>query len=418
MSEGLRSAPALALVLILFVLASVRSYDLISDIHYIRSNQLALFGTGVSWWYPARAIEFLKREKLPAQVFNNYSLGGYLTWTLFPSYRDYIDSRALPFGPQLFFRSSELAAAAPDSAAWKYEADSSRINTIIVPLSRYQGVTLFPQLHAFCHSKDWGFVHLDEVSAVFVRRTSTTESFVDRATIDCEKFAFDLPKSMDATQSHRRKIEIVNAWTNAGAVLYGLERYSEALEYFDRAQPAFANNANFHLLRALSLQQIGRAVEAEAEFENSLRLDPSDQAWFDFGLFYMTEKRYADAAELFRQSAETSARPHEMWMMLGQAELQMHQPNPALVAFDRAEATSPFLDSGEPLGSGFYSLIATGRAKAWYQLGDVGKAVEFQEDAVKFAPDDAKLWSGLADLYEVQGRTTKASEARSRAAQH
>jgi len=61
-------------------------------------------------------------------------------------------------------------------------------------------------------------------------------------------------------------------------------------------------------------------------------------------------------------------------------------------------------------------MIATGRAKAWYQLGDTARAVSFQEDAVKLAPNDAKLWLGLADLYEAEGRTTLAEQAKRRAA--
>ena len=123
----------------------------------------------------------------------------------------------------------------------------------------------------------------------------------------------------------------------------------------------------------------------------------------------MTQGRYPDAAQLFQDSAESSSRPHEMWMMLGQAYLQMRQPQPALAAFDKAEAASPFREGGEALGSGFNSLIATGRAKACYQLGEVAQAVSFQEDAVKLAPGDGKLWLGLADLYEAQGRTAEAA---------
>ncbi|HEX3821249.1 MAG TPA: tetratricopeptide repeat protein [Candidatus Sulfotelmatobacter sp.] len=414
----LQTAATSLLALILFVLSSVRSYDLVSDIHSMRSNEMALFGTGISSWYPERAMEFLKREKLPGQIFNGYALGGYLTWKSFPDYRVYIDSRALPFGPKLFFRSSQLAGAGPDSAAWKQEADARGINTIIVPLSRYQGMTLFPQLHAFCHSKSWAPVYLDEVSAIFVRQSPQTAALIQRLAFDCDKLSFSLPSGMRSMLSRRTRAELFNAWANAGGVLYALERYPEALDYLNRAQAAFADNANFHLVRALVLQEMGRAVEAEAEFEDSLRLEPNDQAWFDFGLFYMTQKRYADAAEIFRQSAETSPRPHEAWMMLGQAELQMRQPDPALAAFDKAEQSAPFRDGGESIGAGFYSLIATGRAKAWYQLGDAAKAVEFQEQAVQFAPDDAKLWMGLADLYEVQGRTTKAAEARAHAGQH
>lgn len=213
----------------------------------------------------------------------------------------------------------------------------------------------------------------------------------------------------------RDRAEQFNSWANAAGILHSLGRYSEALAYLDHAQTVFDDNANLHLTRALVLEHIGRAAEAEAEFRTSLHLEPSDEAWLDLGLFYLTQKRYAEAVDVFRRSAESSARPHDLWMLLGQAELQVNQPQPALEAFDKAEAASPFREGGESLGASFNSLIATGRAKAWYQLGDVAKAVSFQEEAVKLAPTDAKLWLGLADLYDVQGRSTKAAEARSHA---
>jgi tetratricopeptide (TPR) repeat protein len=395
-------------------LAVVRSWDLISDRYYMRSTELAVFGPGLSWWYPERAVEFLQRERLPGNVFNSYSLGGFLTWRLFPAYRDYIDSRAIPFGPQLFFRAYDLSVEPPDSPAWQREAAARDINTIIVPLGRYQGMTLFPQLGSFCRSQSWRPVYIDEVSALFVRRSPQTEALIERLQIDCDKISFDLPAGISAG-SFRAKAEIFNAWANAGGIFYSLERYPEALAYLDRARNVFADNANLHFLRALVLEQTGRAAEAETEFRTSLSLEPSDETWFDFGLFYMTQKRYAEAAEVFRQCAESSSRPHEMWMMLGQAYLQMRQPQPALAAFDKAVESSPFGGEGESLGATFNSLIATGRAKAWYQLGDTAQAVSFQEEAVKWAPGDAKLWLGLADLYAAQGRTTLAEQARLRA---
>ena len=399
----------------LSALATARSWDLISDRYYMRSTQLSLFGTGLSWWFPERAAKFLEREKLPANLFNTYAVGGYLTWRLFPAYRDYIDGRALPFGPQLFFRAYNLSVQPPDSSAWQQEADARGINTILVPLSRYAGMTLFPQLHAFCRSKSWRPVYMDEVSAIFVRSTSQTAALLDRLQIDCEKVSFDPPSSLNAAASPRTKAELFNFLANAGGVLYSLERYPEALASLDRAQSIFGESGSLHLLHALVLQQSGRPTEAEAEFLTSLRLEPNDETWLDLGLFYMTQKRYSAAAEVFRQSAESSSRPHEMWMMLGQADLQLHQPEPALAAFDRAVASSPFGAEGESLGATFYSLIATGRAKAWYQLGDVPQAVSFQEEAVKLAPGDSRLWLGLADLYEAQGRSTLAAQAKQRA---
>jgi Tfp pilus assembly protein PilF len=410
-----KNASLLLVAALVTGLAGVRSWDLITNRYYLKSAQLSLFGTGRSWWYPERAADFIQREKLPANIFNGYTLGGYLTWRLSPGYLDYIDSRALPFGPQLFFRAYDLSVEPPNSPVWQEEADARGINTILVSLARYQGVTLFPQLPAFCHSQEWHPVYMDEVSAIFVRRTPQTEALIERLQIDCDKVSFAPLTYLGPYASMRERAEQFNSWANAAGILYSLGRYAEALAYLDHAQTVFAGNANLHLTRALVLEHTGHAAEAENEFRTSLKLEPSDESWFDLGLFYMTEKRYADAAEIFRRSAESSSRPHDMWMLLGQAYLQMNQPQPALEAFDKAEASSPFREGGESLGAGFNSLIATGRAKAWYQLGDLAQAVSFQEEAVKFAPNDAKLWLGLADLYEAQGRATKAAETRSHA---
>jgi Flp pilus assembly protein TadD len=410
------AAAFLLLTALLTGLASVRSYDLITNRYYLRSPQLSLFGTGLSWWFPERAVDFIHREKLPANIFNTYSLGGYLTWRLSPEYLDYIDSRAIPFGPQLFFRAYNLSTQPPDSPAWQQEAETRNVNTIIVSLARYDGITLFPQLPAFCRSQTWRPVYMDEVSAIFTRRTPQTASLVDRLEIDCDKVSFALPPDLKEAKTSRDKGELFNSWANAAGVLYSLGRYPEALAYLDRAQTVFSDSANLHLTRALVLEHTGHSAEAEAEFRASIRIEPRDESWLDLGLFYLTQKRYADAVEVFQRSAETSSRPHDMWMLLGQAYLQMHQPEQALVAFDKAEASSPFREGGESLSANFNSMVATGRAKAWYQLGDVARAVSFQEDAVKLAPRDAKLWIGLADLYDAQGRTVEAAQARGRAA--
>jgi len=407
----------LALTAALTALTGLRSWELVSERYYMRSSQLSLFGAGLSWWFPERAVDFIRRERLPANIFNPYNLGGYLTWSL-PEYPDYIDGRAIPFGPQLFFRAYELGAASPDSALWQREAEARGINTIIVSLARYSGIQSFPQLSAFCKSQTWRPVYMDEVSAVFVRRTPQTGNLINALQIDCDKVAFPALTYMGALASRRMRAEQFNWWANTAGVLYNLGHYEQALAYLDHALTVFSNNANVHLTRALVLQQLNGAAEAEAEFRTSLRLEPSDEAWFDLGLFYMTQKRYADAVEVLKRAAESSARPHDMWMLLGQAYLQMNQPQAGLEAFDKAEATSPFHDEAEALGARFNSLIATGRAKAWYQLGDVAKAVSFQKEAVRLAPNDAKLWLGLADLYDAQGRTTKAAEAREQATSH
>ena len=125
------------------------SVDLVTDRSYLASTYLGTFGTGLSWWFPERAAAFVERENLPGQIFNSYNEGGYLTWHLGPKYPDYVDGRALPFGAKLVRRNSELMATPPASPEWQREAEAYDINTILVPLGRYNGSHLFPVLRQF-----------------------------------------------------------------------------------------------------------------------------------------------------------------------------------------------------------------------------------------------------------------------------
>jgi hypothetical protein len=159
-------------------LACQRSVDLVSDRSYLGSTDLGSFGEGLSWWFPERTASFVERENIPGNIFNTYNEGGYFTWRLGPKYLDYVDGRAIPFGPKLVERNSELLATPPESAEWQREAERYNISAILVPLGRFNGLHLFPMLRQFCASTTWPPVYLDEVAAVFVRRSAQTEDLI------------------------------------------------------------------------------------------------------------------------------------------------------------------------------------------------------------------------------------------------
>jgi tetratricopeptide (TPR) repeat protein len=413
---GKTAPPVLIVVIaIAFALVAVRGFDLVTNRYYLRSGELASFGPGLASWFPLRAADFVRSQHLPANLFNSYSFGGFLTFQLGPAYPDYIDGRAVPFGPELFFRSYSLTVQPPDSALWRQESSAHNLNTVFVSLAAANSISPFPPLLAFCKSREWRPVHLDAVSAVFVRRSSENASQLDRLQIDCDSVDFPLPPELEGGSSSRSRAELFRYLVNSAGVLHALGRDRESLSYTDRAQTLFSENANLHLIRALSLESLGRPELAETEFLASLRLLHTDEAWFDLGLLYITQKRYSEAAAVFSRSAQSSPRGYDMWMMLGQTQLFMGQPQQALASFDKADSVNPFQGEAAALGARSSSVIATGRAKAWYQLGDTARAVVYQEAAVRIAPDDSRLWQGLADLYQAQGRIPDADAARSRA---
>jgi tetratricopeptide (TPR) repeat protein len=397
---ALAAAVGIALVAVTFA----RIADLTSNRYYVIAASPTQFGAGESWWFPERAANLIERERLPGNIFHGYELGGFETFRLGPQYPDYIDGRAIPFGPALFVQQQALLAEAPDSTAWQAEAERRNINVLMFSLARFAGVGSF-DLRAYCHSGAWRPVYLDEVSAVFLRNRPENRPWLDRLQIDCETQALTAPASLS-------NADRFNFYSNAGAVLFTLGRDQEALQAFDRAQTIFPFDPMLHLMRAQLLQASGNLAAAEREYQQALSVKESDSAWYALGRLYATEHRYPEAARAIENSIKLSPRPFNNYKSFGQVELLLRQPEQALSAFALAEKASPFSGESEPLGAEFYAQVAQGRAEAWRQLGQMNRAVEFQRIAIQRTPQNASRWMKLAEIYEDAGQSQLAQQAR------
>jgi tetratricopeptide (TPR) repeat protein len=386
-------------------LACVRSADLVSNRSYLASTNLSAFGAGLSWWFPEGAAAFIERENVPGRIFNTYNEGGYLTWRLGPKYPDYIDGRAIPFGPKLFERNHALMATPPDSPEWQREAEQYDINAIIVPLGRYNGVDLFPVLRQFCSSATWRPVYLDEVSAVFARRSTQSESLIQRFEINCA--TTPLPRVVPAGHDS----QAFNQWANAAAVLHALGRNIEAFAATARALGIFENSAFVHFLRGNLMEEAGDLRGAEQEYLWSAALEVNGATWSALGAVYHREGRLTEEIKAWQRAAELLRLSDRELVSLGYAELAAQRPREALRAFERASS-----QPGGASDNSFLANLARGRAMAWSQLGDLKRAISFQEQTVGLAPDRASDWLELANLYDREQRSEDAQRARQRAA--
>jgi len=405
------AAVTIVLIGISLLLVAIRCYDLVSEHAYISAAQATLFGTGLSSWYPERAAEFVLREGLPANIFHEYNMGGYLAFRLGPRYPDYIDGRAIPFG-ELMFEQRKLMKQAPDSLGWQQAADQRGINTLIFSLARYWGLGS-AHLAQFCNSQAWKPVYLDEEGAIFVRNRPENADVIKRLQIDCAKIPFEPPATLLADSSRRGRAELFNFYANAGSILYRLSRNSEAEVALDRALQMFPEEPYLHRTRAQLYQTNGRIQDAEREYLISARLDPSDANWYSLSLLYNSQHRYAEAVQAMKQAAEISVRPSEYYSSLGVLYLNMNQPQHALEAFDVAEAKSDY----EPpdVRIEIETRVAEGRAHIWASLGDLNRAVRFQQQALSLTPSNPELWTTLAKFYAAQGRFNLEQDAREHA---
>jgi len=385
-------------------LACLRAVDLTSNRAYLGATNLSAFGWGLSWWFPADAASFVEGENLPGHIFNSYNEGGYLVWRLGPKYLDYIDGRALPFGPELFERNQRLMATRPESPEWKRETEHYAINTIIVPLSRYNGVDLFPVLRQFCTSAVWRPVYLDEVSGVFVRISPQNAGLIEKFGLDCAKAP--LPRTVPLDSSS----QAFNRWANAAAVLHALGRDTEAFAATARAASIFESSAYVHFLRGELLEETGDLNNAEREYLRAAALEVNGATWSNLGALYHREGRSKDEIEAWQKAASLLRVPDRELLALGYAELDAQQPRQALRAFD----LSAHLQS-RPDDNFFQAGLARGRARAWMALGEMNRAFSFQEETVRLLPDSTLDWLELARLYDREQRPQDAQRARDRA---
>jgi len=403
----LRWALASAVVTLFAVLAFARSADLVTNRFYFGSTaQLSTFGTGLSWWFPQRAAEFIARESLPGEIFNSYGEGGYLSWKLGPQRRDYIDGRDTLFRLPRVERYHELLKSPPDSPIWEEEASRYRVNTILLSRSDLdQG-----HLRELCASRTWRPVYLDEVSAVLVRRTTETEALLRRFPVDCA--TAPLPSE---TEFASRADEFA-ARVNAAGVLEVLGHNLEALSASQRALKLFPGSVDAHLLRAGALARLDRRPEAEKELLTAIAIAPTEYTWSALADFYQRHDRTGDAIAAGRKAAELQADPSATLLQLGYYALNAGHPDDALQAFDEAMRSASADDKKATGRTSFRYYVATGRAQAWQSIGDTKRAAQFQEEAVQLAPNARQPWLNLAQIYELQGRSADADRAKARAA--
>ena len=383
------------------LLAALRSTDLVDNRYYLSGDRIASFGAGLSWWFPDRAMEFIQREDLPAQIFNSYEEGGFLLWKLAPGYSDYIDGRAIPFGPQSFSRLQQLLTSPPDSPLWQQTADSYGIDTVVFSLARYGGLKYVSGvLPRYCNDPNWRPVYLDEVSAVFVRRLPQTQALIDRFPVDCSTAQLPL-----ASSSSGRAAEF-NRWANAAAVLLALNRAQDALDASTRAITTFSDCPALWYFRGRALLLTGHPLAAEHDLLQSIALEDRDSTWLLLIDLYRTQRRFPALIAAQQHLADISPHPASAFMSLGYTYLEAHRPKEALEAFDKAVNASPAETANATLAE-----ADNGRSTAWAISGDLPKATLFAEKAVNLAPQTQSYWQQLARLYDLQGRTADAQKA-------
>lgn len=131
-----------------------------------------------------KAARFYKQYNLPAKIFNNYDIGSYLTYHLFPKRKVFVDNRPEAY-PVSFFNDL-YKPMQKDEEAWQRANKKFNFQTIF--FYRHDATPYAqPFLIRRVKDPDWAPVYVDNYSIILVKDNKRNQSLIER---------FRLPKDM------------------------------------------------------------------------------------------------------------------------------------------------------------------------------------------------------------------------------
>ena len=269
-----RMAPVHRLVGVVLSVGLVGTTWFIATNGYYRWNgELREFGLGVleGAEFPVRGVTFAREEGFPPPLFNDFSNGGYLTWTEPVPGGVYIDGRTEVYDPEFF---SQYTAILDDPQAWQAEADRRGIQTVFF-LHRWPNHRTLAQW--LLRDARWALVYYDHTSIVLVRRAGN-EALVARAKAAFEPLRREAEEALLApVDSWQWPVGRARAVSRYGVLLDMMGRAPEATRFFDRFLALGGSRqeeVGFALRLANYHASTGANGRARDYLERAARLDP------------------------------------------------------------------------------------------------------------------------------------------------
>ena len=136
------------------------------------------------------------------------------------------------------------------------------------------------------------------------------------------------------------------ALKRVAATHFNEKRYDDALRYYRYAAAIEPDDVWTHVHRGMTLLQLQRLPEAQADFERVLELEPSHlQAMSQLAMLYFQTRRYPPALKLFQKIVAATPDNAEAHSNLGSALAQSGRLQEAILRFERALQLDPSLSS-------------------------------------------------------------------------
>lgn len=198
------------------------------------------FSRATNYSVPAGAVDFIRKNRIEGNIFNDMGSGGYIAWELFPWKKSFIDSRSLnyivnmEYGWIMRAQDSAPGFQAPAGAPplWERLLNHYDIDIILTNTTGPFGEVAQLYFRLMEHP-EWVPVYADLVSIVFVRDVEENKKLIEQFAMPKEVVNEGLVVRLTKLAlSSREKPQVL---MSLGDVFFYMGRYEDALKAYEHA---------------------------------------------------------------------------------------------------------------------------------------------------------------------------------------
>ncbi len=119
---------------------------------------------------PVAAVEFLKKEQIKGNMFNDDEFGDYIIYAAWPQYKVFFDGRSDMYGADRMKEYFKITRIEP---GWEKVIEKYRIDWVIYKAN--SAISLF-----LMERKDWHLIYADKVANIFVKDTPENRYLINK----------------------------------------------------------------------------------------------------------------------------------------------------------------------------------------------------------------------------------------------
>jgi hypothetical protein len=175
--------------------------------------------------FPSKASKFV--ENISGNLFNEYNIGGYLIWELYPKKRVFIDTRGLSEPLFLDYRSIM------NGVDYNRLLNHYNVNIILIPACNYLSGNLYPIIPKIMNDNRWIPIYMDGKALVFIKSSKDNVKIINRYRIPEERVYDEI--IIEARKGIKRNNRISGFYASLGYALIGKGEYKAGKRAYEKA---------------------------------------------------------------------------------------------------------------------------------------------------------------------------------------